>query len=157
VRDTGRSTGQTFASAEHVDEGVVVVVVCGEFFCDESTQPAVKRSRERVIRIQAYITFLNNGFVNFRIVNPPQCYPKYQDIFIYDCLVVLVLLFLYKEFVAIRQLRVITNSNFHSFETTKIKLHFKTGDTIEKMKKNYFQKLKSTRYCCVQSPSRTVS
>jgi hypothetical protein len=156
--DPERSTVQTFASAEHVDAGVSVVFVCGMLFCDESTQPALKRIRERMIMIPAYITVLNDCFMILsRIVNPPQGGPKYQDIFIYDCLVVLVLLLLYKEFVAIRQLRVITNSNFHSFETTKIKLHLKTGDNIEKMKKDYFQKLKSTRYCCVHSPSRTVS
>jgi hypothetical protein len=72
VRVPGRSTGQTFASAEHVDAGVPVVFTGSEFFCDESTQPAVKISRERAIRILAYILFLDNGFMNlFRIVCPP--------------------------------------------------------------------------------------
>jgi hypothetical protein len=95
VRDARRSTGQTFASAEHVDAGVAVVVVCCEFFWDESTQPAVIRSRERVIRIPAYITVLNDDFmIVSRIDKPPQSDPKHQDIFICDCLVILVLLLL---------------------------------------------------------------
>jgi hypothetical protein len=72
VRDAGRSTGQTFASAEHVEAGVCVVPAGGVFVCDEPTQPVVMRSRERTIRIPAYIIFLDNGFVNlFRIVTPP--------------------------------------------------------------------------------------
>jgi hypothetical protein len=54
---------QTFASAKHVDAGVPVLVTGGEFFWDESTQPAVTRSRDRVIRILIAATVRDDDFV----------------------------------------------------------------------------------------------
>jgi hypothetical protein len=79
-----------------------------------------------------------------------------MEIFRFDCYVVLVLLVLKKEFVVCR-LRVITNSNFHSFETTGLNYNYELEMPLKKLKKNYFQKLKFTRYCCVHSLSRIVS
>jgi hypothetical protein len=90
VRDLGISTGQTGASDEQDDAGVSVVFVCGIPFGDESTQPALIISSDRVISTPAYIIFLDNGFTNlFCIGDSPHGYPKYQEIFRYDCLVVL--------------------------------------------------------------------
>jgi hypothetical protein len=65
LRGPGRSTVQTFASTEQGDVGVSVVFFCVEFFWLESTQPAVMRSMERVIRMQMYATVRDDNFVFF--------------------------------------------------------------------------------------------
>jgi hypothetical protein len=80
LTEPGIGTGQTPVSTEHVDDEVSV-----EFFGAfgaESTQPAVIRSRERVIRMQTYVHFRNDGFVFVsRIFIPPQAGLKESEDF----------------------------------------------------------------------------
>jgi hypothetical protein len=60
LTEPGIGTGQTPVSTEHVDEGT-----SGDFFGAESTQPAVMRSMERVIRMQMYATVRDDAFLFF--------------------------------------------------------------------------------------------